>query len=101
HGPRKESEPGEKTPGPGKVTDVEVTPVAEEEWPVLSARTREFTSEELAADPIWASRAAEAEVSLEAFYAKAREFSERGVIGRFSTFLEHYKKLSKIGRAHV
>ncbi|MEM7809199.1 MAG: Lrp/AsnC family transcriptional regulator [Planctomycetota bacterium] len=93
HVRRKELQPGDKTDEPGRVIDVEVTPVADNEWPVLEALKREFTRDELAADPIWSPRAAEAGVSLDAFLAKANELADRGVIGRFSTFLEHYKKL--------
>lgn len=94
HVRRKGLEPGSKSEEPGRIIDVEVTPVAEEEWPVLSAIKREFEPRELSARPIWGPRAEEAGVSLEVFLAKAKEFADRGVIGRFSTFLEHYKKLS-------
>lgn len=94
HVRRREIEPGARSEEPGRVVDVEVTDVAEEDWPILSALKREFEPSELAADPLWAPRAAEAGVSLEAFYAKAEELAARGVIGRFSTFLEHYKRLS-------
>jgi len=93
HVRRKELQPGDKSDEPGRVIDVEVTPVADDEWPVLAALKREFTSEELAIEPLWQPRADEAGVSLDAFLAKAHELAERGVIGRFSTFLEHYKKL--------
>ena len=94
HVRRKELLPGDKTAEPGRVIDVEVTPVADDEWPVLTALKREFEPGELTAEPLWGPRAAEAGVSLEDFYAKADELATRGVIGRFSTFLEHYKKLS-------
>ncbi len=94
HVRRKQIEPGDKTAEPGKVIDVEVTEVREAEWPVLSALKREFEPEELCADPLWAPRAAEAGVSLAAFYAMAQDFAARGVVGRFSTFLEHHKRLS-------
>lgn len=94
HVRRKELAPGDKSDEPGRVIDVEVTDVAEDEWPVLSALKREFAPAELTVEPLWAPRAVEAGVSLEAFYAKAEQFSRRGVIGRFSTFLEHYKKLA-------
>jgi len=93
HVRRKELQPGVKTDEPGRVIDVEVTPVGNDEWPVLEALKREFEPGELAADPLWGPRADGAGVSLEAFLAKAHELSDRGVIGRFSTFLEHYKKL--------
>ena len=94
HVRRKELAPGDKTAEPGRVIDVEVTPVADDEWPVLTALKREFEPNELTADPLWAPRAEEAGVSLEDFYKKADDLATRGVIGRFSTFLEHYKKLS-------
>ncbi len=94
HARRKDLQPGDKTDEPGRVIDVEVTPVADDEWPILEALKREFTAEELAAESLWQGRAAEAGVSLEEFLSKANELAERGVIGRFSTFLEHYKKLS-------
>ena len=94
HVRRKELLPGDKTPEPGRVIDVEVTPVADDEWPVLTALKREFEPAELTAEPLWGPRADEAGVSLEDFYQKADELATRGVIGRFSTFLEHYKKLS-------
>jgi len=43
---------------------------------------------------LWNARAAEAGVSLEEFYKVAEDLNERRVVGRFSTFLEHVKKLS-------
>ena len=49
---------------------------------------REFEADEIVAD-IWAARAREAGVSVEEFYEVARGLSARGVIGRFSTFLDH------------
>jgi hypothetical protein len=94
HVRRKDLEIGSKTDEPGRVIDVEVTPVGDDEWPVLEALKREFTADELAADSLWAARANEAGVALEAFLAKANELADRGVIGRFSTFLEHHKRLS-------
>jgi DNA-binding Lrp family transcriptional regulator len=93
HVRRKDLQPGDKTDEPGRVIDVEVTPVGDDEWPVLEALKREFSSEELAQRPLWQGRADEAGVSLDDFLAKAKELADRGVIGRFSTFLEHYKKL--------
>ena len=44
--------------------------------------------------PASAARAAEANVSLEEFFKVAEDLNERRVVGRFSTFLEHVKKLS-------
>ena len=54
---------------------------------------REFAVEEIADNP-WARRASEAGLSLDEFLRIARSLNERGVIGRFSTFLEHVKPSS-------
>jgi len=69
-------------------TMVELSPL---EWRVLIALKREFAPEEIVRD-IWSPRAEEAGVDFETFTAVARSLNERGVIGRFSTFLEHVKK---------
>jgi hypothetical protein len=51
---------------------------------------REFAVDEVREHP-WRSRAEEAGVPLEEFFRVARGLNARGVIGRFSTFLEHVK----------
>jgi DNA-binding Lrp family transcriptional regulator len=63
----------------------------EREWRVLTALKREFEPGELCRD-LWRARAAEAGTSLEEFIDAARSLEERGLIGRFSTFLEHVKE---------
>jgi len=60
------------------------------DWRVLVALKREFAPEELVRD-VWHARAKEAGVALAEFYAVAESLAARGVIGRFSTFLEHVK----------
>jgi hypothetical protein len=60
---------------------------------VLEPLKREFAVDEIADDP-WANRAREAGLSRDEFAAVARSLNERGVIGRFSTFLEHVKPSS-------
>jgi hypothetical protein len=60
------------------------------EWRVLGALKREFSPDEIVRD-LWRARAEEAAVGLEEFARVARGLSERRVIGRFSTFLEHVK----------
>lgn len=62
----------------------------DEEWRVLLALKREFTPDEIVAEP-WAGRAKEAGISLERFCEVASTLDKKGVIGRFSTFLEHVK----------
>jgi DNA-binding Lrp family transcriptional regulator len=93
HVRRKGMEPGSKSDEPGVVIDTNVVELSELDWRVLEPLKREFTVDEIGDDP-WAGRAAEAGLSLEAFVRVARSLNERGVIGRFSTFLEHVKPSS-------
>lgn len=83
-------EPGSKTDVPGQVLDTNVVELSDAEWRVLEPLKREFTVSEIRENP-WQPRADEAGVSLDEFCQVARRLSERGVIGRFSTFLEHVK----------
>ena len=57
-----------------------------------SLNERELEVDEVSGD-LWQRRAAEAGVPLETFYEVAESLNRRGVIGRFSTFLEHVKPL--------
>ncbi|QBI19553.1 Lrp/AsnC family transcriptional regulator [Egibacter rhizosphaerae] len=91
HVRRREIEPGDRTDEPGRVLDTEVVDLTEREWRVLTALKREFEPEELRPDP-WAPRAQEAGETLEDFCAIAEDLTERNIVGRFSTFLEHYKQ---------
>jgi len=93
HVRRRTLEPGEKTEAPGRVIDTSVVQLDEREWRVLEALKRELNLDEIKPDP-WRDRAAEAGVDLDTFCDVARQLDERGVIGRFSTFLEHAKKVA-------
>ena len=90
HVRRREVEPGSRTPEPGRVVDTALVELSEREWRILVPLKREFEVEEIREEP-WAARAEEAGVPLEEFLRIARSLNERGVIGRFSTFLEHVK----------
>jgi DNA-binding Lrp family transcriptional regulator len=92
HVRRKDLEPGARTDDLGRSMDVSVVELSDQEWRVLMALKRDFTADELKRD-IWAGRAQEAGVSLDEFHLVAEELNQRKVIGRFSTFLEHVKKL--------
>ncbi len=72
------------------VLDTHIVELSALEWQVLVALKREFEPDELTHD-LWIARAREAGVDLETFYATAESLARRGVIGRFSTFLEHVK----------
>jgi hypothetical protein len=90
HMRRKNMEIGSKSDELAQVTNTEIVQLSEEEWRVLVALKREFEPEALV-ENLWQARAAEADVSLEEFCRVAQNLSGRGVIGRFSTFLEHVK----------
>ncbi|HEX2972157.1 MAG TPA: hypothetical protein VHP11_07480 [Tepidisphaeraceae bacterium] len=93
HVRRREIPPGCKSEELAEVTDTGIVRLNDLEWRVLIALKREFEPEEIQRD-LWRPRAAEAGVSLEQFYEVARSLNARGVIGRFSTFLEHVKPLA-------
>lgn len=90
HVRRRGMEPGSKSDEPGQVIDVEVVTLSQLEWQVLGSLKREFAADEVVAEP-WRVRADEAAVSYDEFLRVAQELVQRGVIGRFSTFLEHVK----------
>lgn len=90
HMRRKGTPPGSRTDEPGRVLDTVLVELSELEWQVLGPLKREFAVNEIGNDP-WAARAAEAGVPLDTFLEVARGLNERGVVGRFSTFLEHVK----------
>lgn len=90
HVRRRGMEPGSKSDELAEVTDTEIVELNDLEWRVLIALKREFEPREIQSD-LWRPRADEAGVDLETFYRVARSLNQRGVVGRFSTFLEHVK----------
>lgn len=90
HVRRKAIEPGSRASSPAWMIEAGSVELNKLEWEVLLALKREFAPEEIQSTP-WRGRAAEAGVSLSEFYRIAEELDRRGVIGRFSTFLEHVK----------
>ena len=93
HVRRKEIAPGSKSDELAVVKDTEKVELTDREWTVLTALKRELTEDEIGVN-LWNTRAAEAGVPLEEFFAIAEDLNKRGVIGRFSTFLEHVKPLA-------
>lgn len=93
HVRRRGMEPGSKADVPAEVQGTDIVRLDETEWRVLRSLKREFAPDEIVPN-IWHSRADEAGVGHEQFFEVARRLAEKGVIGRFSTFLEHYKQLS-------
>lgn len=92
HVRRRTTEPGARTDEPGAVIDTQIVELTEREWTIMTALKRELTPDEIKPN-LWAGRAAEAGVSLEEFCETAESLNQRQVVGRFSTFLEHVKKL--------
>jgi hypothetical protein len=92
HMRRRGMEPGSRTDEPGQVLDTEPVDLDDRLWRVLTALKREFAPCELVPD-LWAARAEEAGETLEGFYEVAERLQQMGVVGRFSTFLEHVKPL--------
>ena len=90
HVRRRGMAPGSRTEEPGRVIDTNIVELNDLEWRVLGPLKREFEPDELVREP-WRARAHEAGVPYEEFLGVARGLAERGVIGRFSSFLEHVK----------
>jgi hypothetical protein len=90
HVRRRGMEPGSRTEEPGRVLDTTIAALSPLEWRVLGPLKREFEVDEIREAP-WVARAAEAGVPLEEFVRVASGLQARGVVGRFSTFLEHVK----------
>src|SRR5690348_7576838 len=88
HVRRRGMQPGSRTVEPGRVIDTNIVELSDLEWRVLGPLKREFEPDELRVEP-WRGRAREAGVSYEEFLRVSRALADRGVIGRFSTFLEH------------
>jgi AsnC-like ligand binding domain len=90
HVRRKTIEPASRGDRPAQMIRTEIVSLNEVEWRVLTALKREFTIEEIAANP-WENRAKEADLPLESFFSVAEDLDRRKIVGRFSTFLEHVK----------
>ncbi|MGE5610019.1 MAG: Lrp/AsnC family transcriptional regulator [Bacillota bacterium] len=93
HVRRRTLEPGSKSDQLADVTNTDLIQLTDLEWRVLIALKREFEPDEIHSD-LWQPRAAEAGIPLTQFYNIAQSLNARGVIGRFSTFLEHVKPLA-------
>jgi hypothetical protein len=93
HVRRKEIPPGSKSDELAVAKDTEKVELSELEWRVLTALKREFAAEDIVRD-LWTGRASEAGLPLQRFYEVAEDLNRRGVIGRFSTFLELVKPLA-------
>jgi hypothetical protein len=98
HVRRRGMEPGSRSDEPGAVMDTNIVDLSPLEWRVLAALKRELDPREIRVEP-WRTRADEAAVPYDEFLRVAHGLSERRVIGRFSTFLEHVKPSASGERA--
>jgi AsnC-like ligand binding domain len=98
HVRRRGMEPGSRSEQLGEVLDTNIVDLSALEWRVLATLKRELSPDEVRVEP-WRARAAEAGISYDEFLRVARGLSERRVIGRFSTFLEHVKPSASGERA--
>jgi hypothetical protein len=87
---RKGIDIGARSKQPPQSFTPRIVRLSSNEWQVLDALRREFTADEIK-NNIWEDRARELGVSLDSFFEVASELDSKGVIGRFSTFLEHSK----------
>ena len=90
HVRRKTMEPGDKADLPAEMITPDIVELSEEEWRVLVAMKRDLALDEIV-NETWDGRAKEAGVSIERFCEVAEGFDKKGILGRFSTFLEHVK----------
>ena len=90
HTRRKQILPGSRSEDPGRVIDTEIIPLTSEQWKIMEVLKREFAVSELVQD-LWQQRADEIGITLQELYDTADELESKGLIGRFSTFLEHVK----------
>jgi hypothetical protein len=100
HVRRRGLEPGARAAELAEVKDTEIVELDALEWRVLAAIKRELALDEIVRD-VWAGRAREAGVSLAEFERIGKQLNAKGVIGRFSTFLEHVKPQQHAGGQSV
>jgi len=93
HMRRRKIEPGSKSDEPGQAKDTVIASLNDHQWRVLSVMKTELALDEIVSEP-WRQRAEQAGLSYDDFLKTAAELQAKGVMGRFSTFLEHVKKVS-------
>jgi DNA-binding Lrp family transcriptional regulator len=87
---RRSLSPGEKSEQMAKMMTTDPVDLTKLEWDVALALKEELSLSEICQNP-WTERAAKIGMSIEAFCVIARDLDRKGVLGRFSTFLEHTK----------
>lgn len=93
HMRRKGMKVGEMSPEPAVPMEPAIVDLSEREWDVLLVLKRDLSPEELG-EKLWERRATAAGMDPVTFCEVAEDLDRRGVIGRFSTFLEHSKPVA-------
>jgi DNA-binding Lrp family transcriptional regulator len=93
HMRRKGMRIGEMSPSPAAATQPAVVDLSERDWTVLSLLKPDLAPDEIG-EAIWERRAVAAGIDPATFFEIAEDLDRRGVIGRFSTFLEHSKPVA-------
>ena len=90
HTRRRGLAPGARTAQSAAVSVPAVVRLSGREWRVLAALKGDLSAAEISSEP-WTARAEQAGETLDQFCRVAEELEAKGVLGRFSTFLEHVK----------
>ncbi len=98
HVRRRGLEPGARAEQSAQPLETSLVKLSDLEWRALIALKREFAPDEIVR-ALWDGRAGEAGLDVATFVSIARSLHDRGVVGRFSTFLEHVKPTAGNERA--
>ena len=96
HMRRKGMAVGEKSEKLAEAREPVIVELSERDWSVLLELKRDFAVDEIGFG-MWEHRALAAGMDPEMFYEVAEDLDRRGVLGRFSTFLEHTKPVGDAG----
>jgi len=93
HMRRKGMKVGEKSSSPAEAMQPAIVELSDRDWSVLVVLKRDFAPDEIG-EGMWLRRALGAGIDPSVFFEIAEDLDRRGVIGRFSTFLEHAKPVA-------
>ncbi|QSR87141.1 Lrp/AsnC family transcriptional regulator [Candidatus Methylacidiphilum infernorum] len=89
---RKTILPGTKSDTVATMHPISLKKLNDKQWKVLGALKKELTIDEID-EGLWDKRARAIGMESKEFFSVAKELEKLGVLGRFSTFLEHVKPL--------
>ena len=93
HMRRKGMRPGEMSSSPAEPTEAAIVDLSERDWTALEILKKDLAPGEIR-EAMWEARALDAGLDPVAFCEVAESLDKRGVIGRFSTFLEHTRPVA-------